>query len=235
MVFADIPNTTGVSGRIVVDLTGYAWDEFEVIREVEPHVRANGHKVRQWECRCSCGGVRYLSTQEVRTHKRRSCGCKKKEYHRTSATEHGDSHTRLHNIWSGMRARCYIATDYHYPWYGGRGIQMCEEWINDYPAFKRWAVANGYRSDLSIDRINNDGPYSPDNCRWVDQTVQSNNTRRNHRVEIAGEVKTLADWSRVSGISPSTVRRRLLRGWSAEAAVYTPVQSRRGETDDLQK
>ena len=231
MAFADTPHTTGDSGKRI-DLTGYTWDAFEVIREAEPHVRANGHKVRRWECRCSCGNVRYLSTQEVRTHKKRSCGCKRSEYLRMSATEHGDSHTRLHNIWSGMRARCYTTTDYHYPWYGGRGIQICEEWVDDYPAFKRWAMSHGYQANLSIDRIDNDGPYSPDNCRWVDQIVQCNNTRRNHKVEIAGEVKTITDWSRVSGIPQSTIRRRLLSGWSAEDAVYTPVRNKRGDWNE---
>lgn len=107
-----------------IDLTGYSFGEFKVLEEGEPKIRNDGHKVRQWKCLCSCGNIRYLSTQEIKTKKRKSCGCKHNEYRRKNATIHGDSHKRLHNIWSGMRARCYCETEYHYKWYGARGIKM---------------------------------------------------------------------------------------------------------------
>lgn len=198
-----------------------------VVKEVEPHIRANGKKVRKWLCRCDCGSYRTLNRQELITGKRKSCGCKKKEHQKASATIHGDSHSRIHNIWSGMRERCYTVTDPHYKWYGERGIFICDEWRNDYQAFKKWALENGYQDDLTIDRVDNDGPYSPENCRWVTSKRQSNNTRRNHFVDVDGERHTLAEWEEISGTQSATIRRRLKLGWKNRDAVFGKKQGRK--------
>ena len=216
----DMTSTMNGSKRKPSDLTGYRFGYFEVTEELPPHIRKNGKKVRVWDCVCICGNHRTLNRQEIITGKRKSCGCMAAELMRKSNTVHGDSHTRRHNIWSGMRERCYTKTDSHYPGYGGRGITVCREWLLNYTAFRDWATANGYTDELSIDRIDNNGPYSPENCRWVNHRSQCNSTRRNHCIEINGEQKTIAEWSRISGVKGPTIRKRLLLGWSPEDAVF---------------
>ena len=215
-----------------IDLRGYSFGEFKVLEEGEPKIRNDGHKVRQWKCLCSCGNIRYLSTQEIKTKKRKSCGCKHNEYRRKNATIHGDSHKRLHNIWSGMRTRCYCETEYHYKWYGARGIKMDDKWRNDYCAFKKWALNAGYSPELSIDRIDNDGDYTPDNCRWVDHKTQCNNTRRNHYIEAFGEKLTMSQWADKTGIPYATIKRRIKRGWKPECAVTKPIRKLKNRTAD---
>lgn len=101
---------------------------------------------------------------------------------------------------------------------------MCAEWKDDYVAFKKWAHENGYKENLTIDRIDNGGPYAPENCRWTTQKEQSNNTRRNHLVTAFGQTKTLAQWSEETGIASATIRRRLERGWSAEESLSREVR-----------
>ena len=101
---------------------------------------------------------------------------------------------------------------------------MCDSWRNDYVEFKSWAMKNGYDGNLSIDRIDNDGQYSPENCRWVTPTVQCNNTRRNHFIEIDGERRTITEWSNTSGIKQATIRKRLKLGWNNRDAVFCKLQ-----------
>jgi len=136
---------------------------------------------------------------------------------------HRESNTRLYNIWVNMKARCYRPTGRGYKDYGGRGIIMCDEWKNSYEAFRDWSKNNGYRDDLSIDRIDNDGNYEPNNCRWVDIYIQANNKRDNRFVTVDGETKTISQWSRIVGINKKTIQQRLDRGMSDEDAIKTPI------------
>lgn len=208
------------------DLIGRTFGAFVVLEEAPPKIRANGKKVRMWKCQCSCGNVRYLNKREIDTEKRKSCGCKWGEYQRMSRIQHGDSHMRLHNTWSGIRARCYCKTDYHYQWYGARGIRMNDAWKDDYAAFKEWALDNGYSPELSLDRIDNNGNYTPDNCRWTTQKAQSNNTRRNRMITAFGETLTLAQWAEKSGIPYHTLKRRIYLGWTPEDALTRDIRQR---------
>lgn len=204
--------------------SGYTFGYFTVVKEAPYKIRNNGQKVRMWECRCECGNVRYLNRREIVTEKRKSCGCKFNELQRLKATVHGDSHTRLHNIWSGMRERCYTKSDFHYKWYGERGIKMCDEWKDDYVTFKEWAVSNGYSEQLTIDRINVDGDYSPENCRWVTLKVNANNKRNNHRLNVLGGSWTLSELEDMTGINQETIRHRLRLGWSEIDAIKPLVR-----------
>lgn len=134
----------------------------------------------------------------------------------------GRKGTRLYRIYNNMKTRCYNPNFPGYKNYGGRGITVCKPWLNDFSAFEAWAIIHGYRDDLTLDRIDVNGNYEPNNCRWVNTYVQSNNTRRNNYITVFGETHTLKEWSDSFGISEKTVRDRLRRGWDIERALTTP-------------
>lgn len=133
--------------------------------------------------------------------------------------------TRLYSIWKNIKTRCYNQNACNYCYYGGRGIVVCDEWKRDFSAFYDWAMKHGYNDSLSIDRINNDGMYSPDNCRWVSNDVQQANKRNNHYVTINGITKSLTEWSRIYHIDSRAVNRRVNAShWDPVKALTTPVK-----------
>lgn len=135
---------------------------------------------------------------------------------------HGLSNTKIYKVYLSMLNRCYKKYDEFYPDYGGRGITVCKEWREDFTSFYDWAMANGYRDDLTIDRIDNDKGYSPDNCRWATCKEQSCNKNSNKNLTYRGKTMTMAEWSDEIGISRSSLFGRLKRGWSVEKALSTP-------------
>ena len=145
---------------------------------------------------------------------------------------------RLHRIWKGIKARCYNPNREAYSNYGGRGITVCDEWKNDFQAFYDWAMANGYTDDLTLDRIENDGNYEPDNCRWATRKEQGNNSRHNHLITAYGKTQTMQQWSDETGISYNTMKTRIRRGCTGEEIVK-PINKRtitaHGETHTLKE
>ena len=142
---------------------------------------------------------------------------------------HGMSGTRLYSIWRDMKNRCNGLKEKDKKNYFDRGITYCTEWER-FEAFRDWALSRGYREDLTLDRINNDKGYSPDNCRWVTRAVQNNNTRQNHLITYNGETHTLNQWASILGINSSTLRNRLLTyKWRVEEAFNTRLY-KGGET-----
>lgn len=138
--------------------------------------------------------------------------------------KHGGKGTKLYEIWCSMKARCYNPNLKVYRHYGGRGISVCEEWLHDFVPFEKWAVANGYKEDLSLDRIDNNKGYSPDNCRWATRVQQANNQRTTIKIAYNGETKTLHEWAVVLGIKPATLYYRIYKlGWSLERAFSESV------------
>lgn len=151
------------------DLAGQKFGRLTVIEKSHPK-----NKKTFWLCECDCGNTTIVSGQDMKNGRIKSCGCIRKE--RGNHFIHGDSHKRLHNIWSLMFQRCYNPKASGYKNYGGRGISICDEW-RKYPVFKDWALANGYADDLTIDRIDNDGNYEPSNCKWSTYKEQAQNKR----------------------------------------------------------
>lgn len=142
---------------------------------------------------------------------------------RKNPTKHGFTHTRIYAIYRGIKARCYSKANYHYKWYGARGITMCDEWLKDPGAFCKWGLANGYQDDLTIERIDNNKNYSPDNCRWATITEQCNNRRNNRVITINGITQTEAQWARQYGLHHKVITRRLKKGLSGEALIQPPA------------
>lgn len=184
-------------------------------------------------CDCDCGtkGVMKKFTQLNYKDASLNCGCvnvqKMKNLH-DKTRRHGLSDTRIYCIYQGMMRRCYHPNEEMYYNYGGRGIYVCDEWKDqeDYKglkAFVEWAYKNGYDDTLSIDRIDNDGPYSPDNCRWVSMTIQANNKRDSIQLTVGDTTYTYAQWEAASGINQNTIRRRCEKGYDPHTAVYTPT------------
>lgn len=138
---------------------------------------------------------------------------------------HGGTGTRLHNIWLSMRERCNRVHHPHYKDYGGRGITICAEW-QDFRSFRDWALSHGYSDDLQIDRIDYNGDYDPNNCRWVTAKEQQNNKRNNRRVEYQGNAYTITQLAEFAGLSKTTLKERLNAGWPVDEAVEKPVRMR---------
>lgn len=206
-----------------IDLTGQRFGRLVITR----FVGTDKHWNHRYEYVCDCGNTGTVLDSNLRSGQVKSCGCLKRDLTIARSTKHGLSggnrgRTRLYNIWLKMRARCLNPSDPNYPYYGGRGITICPEW-NDFAAFHAWAYANGYRDDLTLDRIDNDGPYSPDNCRWVPAKRQARNRRNNRLLTFRGETKSVVEWAEEVGIPAHTLRQRLHRGWPVERALTTPI------------
>lgn len=205
-------------GKKLVVTPGDKFGRWEIIRE-DCRGRYNE---RRFLCKCSCGNKRIIDLSSLNAGKTQSCGCLRKEVSRDKSTTHGLSKTRIYRIWHMMLHRCHNKDDGRYNSYGGRGIKVCDDW-NDFTNFYNWSLANGYESHLTIDRIDNDGDYCPENCRWATQKEQQNNRSNNHNIEYNGKKLTCQQWAERTGIKESTIRFRLSKGWSAEQALCTPV------------
>lgn len=142
----------------------------------------------------------------------------------TYGVKHGKRNTRLYCIWVSMKQRCYNQNNKDFRKYGERGIKVCDDWKNNFISFYDWSINNGYQENLTIDRINNNGDYEPNNCRWTDIKTQSNNRRTNIMLEYRGKRQSLTQWANEYNINPSTFNDRLERGWTMEQALTTSTK-----------
>lgn len=176
-----------------------------------------------WLCKCDCGKFHKTLGKYLLNGDTTSCGCRRRKILAETTkrqTTHRMSGTPIYTKWVSMKDRCMNPLNSAYSSYGGRGIRICDEWINSFENFYEWAISSGYSEGMTIDRINNNGNYEPTNCRWTDLKTQANNTRRNHYLTYKGKTKSLAEWAEIKKINYSTLRARInTYHWSVEKAL----------------
>lgn len=196
------------------DLSGKHFGRLTVIERDYEH----GTHDTWWKCKCDCGNVISVRASHLIHEKCKSCGCLRIEMTIKSHTKHGMSCKSIHNVWMSMRGRCKNKGTPAYKDYGARGISVCPEW-NDFSVFYKWALNNGYKEGLTIDRIDNNKNYEPSNCRWVDMKHQCWNRRNSYIIEYRNEKKSLAEWCDILNLSyPKTYQRINKLKWSAQRA-----------------
>lgn len=178
-----------------------------------------------WACVCDCGSfvARNSSrlSHSIRTGKKSNCGCEgsNKKHNLTYKAK------RLYMVWSSMKARCYRATCKDFKNYGGRGISVCDDWRNDFSSFYHWAMSTGYTEGIStIERIDVDGNYCPENCTWIVNERQALNTRKVIFLTAKGKTQSLSDWAAELGMRPNTIKTRLRLGWLVDDALFKEVK-----------
>ena len=186
----------------------------------------NNQTIAACICKCDCGTVKTIRKDSLTSGRTTSCGCFQKEQAKKLRTKHGmtsrgNSHP-LYQVWKDMKLRCYYIKGKQYEHYGARGITVCPEWRTSFESFFEWALANGYASGLQIDRIDVDGCYSPQNCRWVSVKQQARNKTNNVWLEYKGKKMVLQDAAKESGIAKSTLQRRIQSG----RPLFAPVRKR---------
>lgn len=196
-----------MKNKQIKDLTGKRFGRLKVIK------MANYRKGKRivWTCECDCGNIIDIpGIYLTKKNGTKSCGCISKK--------HGMFGTRIYNVWHTMKERCYVKSQISYPNYGGRGIKVCDEWQEFIP-FMKWSYANGYdenakRGECTLDRINPDGDYCPENCRWVSMDIQANNKSSNVYIKYNGKIDTLSNHARENGLNPVLVETRKINGKS---------------------
>lgn len=187
---------------------------------------ANNGKAR-WLCECECGNKKIVPRSDLVSGKIKSCGCLRIET-ATQTARKGAIKLKYYKLirhsWDSMNSRCFNKNNISYQNYGGRGITVCEHW-STIENFYNWAIKNGFKPGLSIDRINVDGNYEPDNCRWATMEIQQNNRRNNHKVKYQGRLLTLSRLSKIVGISSATLAWRLKNNWKYEDLFIKPSYS----------
>lgn len=212
----------------LIDLTGNRYNHLLVIERAE---NAKGG-IAVWKCVCDCGNISYVRGQNLKSNAVQSCGCLKHEpaHNRT----HGLSKNPLYKRWYQIKMRCYNPSCKSYLNYGARGIKMCDDWKNSVEAFAKWAIENGYKDDLTIERINNDGDYCPENCKWITKSEQPNNRRSCYSITYNGKTQNLAEWCKELGLNYKFIHNRIHKcGWTFKDAISVPVhvekQNRKGD------
>ena len=202
-------NVTSCGCKKTVDLTEKRFGKLVARR------RSHKNKKNKWYwiCDCDCGESTIVAEADLNAGKCKSCGCLKQEKFLERITTHNKSNTRLHGIWGSMKQRCYNPNANGYENYGGRGIAICDDWVNNFQEFYDWSINNGYSDELSLDRIDVNGNYEPSNCRWADEHTQANNKQSSVHITINNETYTIAEWGELVNLPTNTIGRRLRDGF----------------------
>lgn len=223
-----------MNNPLVVDITGYRFGRLTVIERADNDKQGNA----QWLCRCDCGNKKIVRGKALRKGRTSSCGCllaqSSSQRMTKMLTKHGYSGSKLYRVYYGMLRRCDNPKEKEYHNYGGRGITVCQEWRENVERFIEWALVNGYRNGLQIDRKDNDGNYEPSNCRFITTIDNCQNTRKCVQIaalnKATSKVKTFTSINaagRELGISPSTIK-RMLEGATTKYSDYAFEHLRKG-------
>ena len=209
--------------RQVKDRTGQRFGRLTVIRYAGLYKAPGGKTAGKWECLCDCGNTHIVVGTTLANGDTVSCGCFVIEAQRLSHVTHGMSHTKAYRCWGLMKDRCENPKGKHFPEYGGRGITVCEEWRQSFEIFLQ-DMGEPPSPTHTIERIDNDGPYSPTNCRWATRKEQARNTRRNVLYTYQGECLTLAEWAEKVNKPYKVLHHRISRGWTVEETLTIPLR-----------
>lgn len=217
-----------------IDLTGKKFNLLTVMYRGPDYISPSGMHMVRWYCKCDCGNPELTLVSgcalKSKTSPIKSCGCLIKYHSKPTHKTHGGTKDRLYGVWCGIKNRCYCPSSNRYENYGGRGIKMCDEWKNSYEIFRSWALRNGYQPDAprgkcTIERIDVNGNYCPENCVWKTIKEQVNNKTDNHLVEYQGVTHTISEWADILGMAYNTLLNRINHGWSAERALTEPINN----------
>lgn len=196
----------------ISDLSG---KKFNRIKIIEFSHSEKGNSV--WKCQCDCGKIFYCQARMFKHEKTKSCGCLKKEKWKKRITTHGMAYSPEYIVWNNMKNRCNNKNHTSYNLYGGRKIKICERWIN---SFENFFEDMGHRpKNHTLERIDNDGDYTPDNCKWATRKKQNMNKSDNHLITFNNNTQTLGEWADEIGIKYTTLFARIKRGWALEKAL----------------
>lgn len=196
------------------DLTGKKFGNLTVVKKVERKNRSN-----QWLCKCDCGKEVVCYQYNLERGTSTSCGCLRSYYAKKTRSCHGESTSKFYKKWSSIKTRCYNKNTPCYKNYGGRGIKMCDEWL-DFWNFREWAYKNGYSEGLTLERIDVNGNYEPSNCKWIPMEEQAINKRNNSFIEYGGKKQTISQWSKELGVGKEVLSYRYRAGWTPEECLF---------------
>ena len=199
--------------------SGQTYNNWTVIKEVNPH----GYQ-RKFLCRCVCGTEKIVFFNNMK-RPNASCGCYQRKLISGMFKIHGKSGDRYYENWCKLKERCYNTHSKDYQNYGGRGIYICRRWRKSFESFYK-DMGEKPSKNHTLERINNNGPYAPWNCRWATRKQQSRNKRNNVLISFKGESMCASDWAERLGMNISTLKSRLFKNWSIEKALTTPVRGK---------
>lgn len=209
--------------RPKLDLTGQKFYMLTVLGLSEKRVR----NAITWKCKCDCGNITYVNTNQLTSGHCKSCGCWNTVH--PANLRHGMYGTQLYRAWKSIKDRCYREKCKEYKYYGAKGVTMCDEWLHDFQKFADWSIVHGFEEGLSIDRIDVNGNYEPSNCRWITMQQQMRNRTDTHYITYKGQTHCMRDWADILGISYHTLASRILCSkWSIEKSFTTPIKAKKG-------
>lgn len=200
----------------IKDISGQKFGRLNVIK----YAYTDKRHTAIWQCKCDCGNIVEVRGDALRNGTIQSCGCLQEDRRKEALTKHGQSRSKLYKVYHSMKGRCYNKNNREYHNYGARGIAVYSEWLSSYETFYDWAIENGYQDGLTIDRIDVNKGYEPDNCRWVNNKTQQNNKRNNIYLTCNNKTQTLMQWANELNLTYSCIHNRYERGWNIKEILF---------------